>query len=81
MNLIVWYEVVILLFQRWSELGSVVHMGVSSHKGYPGVTPKTCGAIGTEGPNDPSVGEGPKRWERLPPTEIRSHEGKAICCE
>jgi hypothetical protein len=27
-----------------------------------------------EGPSDPSVGEGPRRWERLPPTGIRSHE-------
>jgi hypothetical protein len=28
------------------------------HKKDPGVTPRTCGAIG-EGPSDPSVGEGP----------------------
>ena len=31
-----------------------------------------------EGPNDPSVGEGPGRWEGLPPMETRSHEGEAI---
>jgi hypothetical protein len=31
-----------------------------------------------EGPSDPRVGEGPGRWERLPPTVTRSHEGKAI---
>jgi hypothetical protein len=24
------------------------------------------------------VGEGPGRWERLPPTETRSHESKAM---
>ena len=31
-----------------------------------------------EGPNDPSVGEGPERWERLPPMETRKHKDKAI---
>ena len=31
-----------------------------------------------EGPNDPSVDEGPRCWERLPPTKIKSHEGKAM---
>ena len=31
-----------------------------------------------EGPSDPSVGEGPGRWERLPPTETKSYEGKAM---
>ena len=31
-----------------------------------------------EGPSEPSVGEGPDRWERLPPTETRSHEGKVM---
>jgi hypothetical protein len=31
-----------------------------------------------EGPSDPSVGEGPRRWERLPPTGNRSHEGRAM---
>ena len=31
-----------------------------------------------EGPSDPSVGESPGRWERLPPTGTRSHEGKAM---
>jgi hypothetical protein len=31
-----------------------------------------------EGPSDPSVDEGPGRWEHLPSTEIRSHEGKAM---
>ena len=31
-----------------------------------------------EGPSDPSVGEGPGHWERLPPTETRSHKGKAM---
>ena len=31
-----------------------------------------------EGPYDPSVGEGTGRWERLPPTDIKSHEGKAM---
>ena len=30
------------------------------------------------GLSEPSVGEGRKRWERLPPTVIRSHKGKAI---
>ena len=30
------------------------------------------------GPKDPSVGEGPGCWERLPPMEIKSHEGKAM---
>jgi hypothetical protein len=31
-----------------------------------------------EGPNDPSVGEDLGRWKCLPPTETRSHKGKAI---
>ena len=31
-----------------------------------------------EGPSDPSVGEGPKRWEHLPPTETKSHKDKAL---
>ena len=31
-----------------------------------------------EGPSDLSVGEGPGRWECLPPTETRRHEGKAM---
>ena len=31
-----------------------------------------------EGPSDPSVGQGPGRWERLPPTGTRSREGKAV---
>ena len=48
------------------------------HKGDPGVTPGTCGAIGERAQSDPSVGEGLERWERLPPTEIRSHKGKVI---
>jgi hypothetical protein len=34
-----------------------------------------------EGPSDHNVGEGPERLERLPPTETRSHEGKAISYE
>ena len=46
-------------------------------QGGPGVTPGTCGA-GGEGPSDPTVGEGPGCWERLPPTETRGHEGNAI---
>ena len=33
-----------------------------------------------EGPSDPSVDEGPRHWEHLPPTEIRRHKGKAISC-
>jgi hypothetical protein len=28
--------------------------------------------------SDPSVGEGPGRWERLPPAGTRSHKGKAM---
>ena len=31
-----------------------------------------------DGPSDPSVGEGPWHWKRLPPTETRMHKGKAI---
>ena len=30
-----------------------------------------------EGPNVPSVGEGSRRWERLPPTQTRSRKSKA----
>ena len=31
-----------------------------------------------EGPNDPSVDEGPGRRERHPPTETRGHEDKPV---
>ena len=31
-----------------------------------------------EGPSDPSVDEGPGRWERLLPMETRMHKGKAM---
>jgi hypothetical protein len=48
------------------------------HKGDPGVTPKVCGAVGEIAQSDPSVGEGLGRWEHLPSTETRSHEGKVI---
>ena len=34
-----------------------------------------------EGPNDSSVGEGPRQWERLSPTETRSHKGMAMSYE
>ena len=33
-----------------------------------------------EGPSGPSVGEGTRHWEHLPPME-RSHEGKAMSTE
>jgi hypothetical protein len=42
------------------------------------VTPGTCDAGGEKAQSDPNVGESPKRWERLPPTGSRSHEGKAM---
>jgi hypothetical protein len=41
------------------------------------VTPGTCGA-GGEKAQVILVWVGPGRWERLPPTETRSHEGKAM---
>jgi hypothetical protein len=31
-----------------------------------------------EGPSDPTVGEDPGHWKRLPPTWTRSHKGKAM---
>jgi hypothetical protein len=49
--------------------GSPKHHG---HKGDPGVTSGICGL------SDPSVGEGPGRWEHFPLTETRSHKGKAM---
>ena len=47
------------------------------HKGDPGVTPGTCGAIGERAQVILVWVRAPGRWERLPPTETRSHEGKA----
>jgi hypothetical protein len=37
-----------------------------------------CRAPLHKGTSDPSVGEGPERWEHLPPTKTRSHEGKPM---
>jgi hypothetical protein len=48
------------------------------HKGDPGVTPRDLWRRWWAGPSDPNVGEDPGHWERLPPTETRSHEGKAM---
>ena len=45
------------------------------HKGDPGVTPGTCGAIGEKAQVILVWARAPGRWERLPPTETRSHEG------
>ena len=47
------------------------------HKGDPGVTPRTCGAI-SERPQVILVWmRALGRWEHLPRTETRSHKGKA----
>ena len=48
------------------------------HKGDPGVTPGTCGAIGERTQVILVWVRAPRRWERLPPMETRSHEGKAL---
>ena len=48
------------------------------HKGDPGVTPGTCGAIGERTQVILVWVRAPKHWERLPPMETRSHEGKAL---
>ena len=45
------------------------------HKGDPGVTPGTCGAIGERAQVILVWVRAPGRWERLPPTETKSHEG------
>ena len=45
------------------------------HKGDPGVTPRTCGAIGERAQVILVWVRAPGRWEPLPPTETRSHEG------
>ena len=45
------------------------------HKGDPGVTPGTCGAIGERAQVILVWVRVPRRLERLPPTETRSHEG------
>ena len=47
------------------------------HKGDPGVTPGTCGAIGERAQVILVCVRAPGRWERLPPMEITSHEGWA----
>ena len=47
------------------------------HKGDPGMTPETCGAIGERAQVILVWVRAPGRWERLPPTETTSHEGKA----
>ena len=48
------------------------------HKEDPGVTPGTCGAIGERTQMILVWVRAPRRWERLPPMETRSHEGKAL---
>ena len=48
------------------------------HKGDPGVTPGTCGAIGERTQVILVWVRAPRRWERLLPMETRSHEGKAL---
>ena len=48
------------------------------HKGDPEVTPGTCGAIGERAQVILVWVRAPGRWERLPPTETTSHEGKAL---
>ena len=45
------------------------------HKGDPGVTPGTCGAIGERAQVILVWVRAPGRWEHLPPMETRSHEG------
>ena len=45
------------------------------HKGDPGVRPGTCGAIGERAQVILVWVRAPGCWERLPPTETRSHEG------
>ena len=45
------------------------------HKGDLGVTPGTCGAIGERAQVILVWVRAPGRWERLPPTETRNHEG------
>ena len=47
------------------------------HKGDPGVTPGTCGAIGERAQVILVWVKAPGRWGRLLPTETRSHEGLA----
>ena len=44
------------------------------HKGDPGVTPGTCGAIGERAQVILVWVRAPGRWEHLPPTETTSHE-------
>ena len=45
------------------------------HKGDLGVTPAICGAIGERAQVILVWVRSPGCWERLPPTETRSHEG------
>ena len=45
------------------------------HKGDPGVTPGTCGAIGERAQVILVWVRSSGRWERLPPMETRSHDG------
>ena len=44
----------------------------------PGVTPRACGVVGERAQVIYPLDEEPGHWERLPPTETRSHEGKAM---
>ena len=48
------------------------------HKGDPRSDIQDLWRRGWEGPSDPSMGEGPERWERLPPTKTRKHKDKTI---
>ena len=44
----------------------------------PGVTPKTCGAVGDRAQVILVWARAPWCWQRLPPTETKKHKGKAI---
>ena len=48
------------------------------HKEDPGVMLGTCGAIGERTQVILAWVRAPRHWERLPPMETRSHEGKAL---
>ena len=67
----IWFNHVAHLFKRMPKIPW-------AQRGPRSDTRDIVAPVVREGPSALSVGEGPGRWERLPPTEAKSHEDKAL---
>ena len=60
------------------ETKNVMHLFMRSARNTMGTRGTLEWHLRLVAPTDLGVGEDPGRWERLPPTETKRHEGKAI---